>query len=544
MFGNALTFSLFLFRYQEKRALKSKADPRQNSSLAPVTPFNMVFGTIPAFKSITAQLPKGLHPHAIATVYQQKHNLGPIYFLDNYPLIGFRQIVLNDPALMNQAALIVNTPRHEAARTAVVHIIGEESMLLQDDPEWKRSRTLFNPGFASGHLLSLMPCVIDKTMIFRQKLEQYAKSGEVFQCENHIASLTIDIIGKVVLDHDFNSQTEESEFVQAFRQSVAWSPSSLKMNIFKNWNPMMPLAQFWYRRKMNNYLSKVLEDRYIARTRKDSEDLDKRRGKPIVDLALDQYIVMQQHKGITTSAGTDPVFKRNCNDQLKTFILAGHDTTSSTLAFIFYLLDQHPDKRAKLMEEFDSVFGKDTSATEKLIREDPNIVNQLVYANSIIKETLRMFPPSTSARRGGTPITYNGRTYDTSGMMIWLNSHTMMRSPDYFPQPNDFIPERFLPAPNNWQDVPKDAWRAFERGGRSCIGQEFAMLEMKVIMSLTLREFVFEDGYEEWDRKLGREKPGEMLDGMRGAFGYRAYQVLMASAKPVDNMPLRVKRKA
>ena len=96
---------------------------------------------------------------------------------------------------------------------------------------------------------------------------------------------------------------------------------------------------------------------------------------------------------------------------------------------------------------------------------------------------------------------------------MWAHTHGLQHRPDPFPSPDEFIPERFLPAPNNFQEIPKDAWRPFEKGPRACLGQELAMLEMKIVLALTLREFDVESGYEERDRKLGRVKPGDTLDG-------------------------------
>lgn len=69
------------------------------------------------------------------------------------------------------------------------------------------------------------------------------------------------------------------------------------------------------------------------------------------------------------------------------------------------------------------------------------------------------------------------------------------------------------------------------------------MLELKIIMLLTIREFDVEAAYKEWDAKLGREKPGDMLDGRRGMFGHRAYQQMKVTAKPVDGMPARVSKR-
>jgi cytochrome P450 len=136
-------------------------------------------------------------------------------------------------------------------------------------------------------------------------------------------------------------------------------------------------------------------------------------------------------------------------------------------------------------------------------------------------ETLRLFPVALTTRSGSRNISItmpDGTVYPTANFMIWVNIHTIHRRPDLFPSPDEFIPERFLE-----QEIPKDAWRPFEKGPRSCIGQELALLEMKTVLALTIRDFEVRSAYEEWDRKMGREKPGEMLDGRRGMFGESCY---------------------
>jgi hypothetical protein len=165
-----------------------------------------------------------------------------------------------------------------------------------------------------------------------------------------------------------------------------------------------------------------------------------------------------------------------------------------------------------------------------------------------------------TVRQGQGNITYEGLTYDINGFMLLVSSHSMHRNPDYFPLPDKFIPERWIPGSDNFHEIRKDAYRPFEKGPLDCIGQQLALLEMKIILAMTLRDFDFEEDYETWDRNLGREKPGDILDGRRGMFGesefsvkddmctdlnagQRGYQRLIASAKPCDGLPGRFIRR-
>ena len=72
-------------------------------------------------------------------------------------------------------------------------------MVGLDGPAWKRLRAMFNPGFSSGHLMTLLPYMVDMTVIFGEKLREAAKSGNVIEMEEYAARLTIDIMGKIVL---------------------------------------------------------------------------------------------------------------------------------------------------------------------------------------------------------------------------------------------------------------------------------------------------------------------------------------------------------
>ena len=125
--------------------------------------------------------------------------------------------------------------------------------------------------------------------------------------------------------------------------------------------------------------------------------------------------------------------------------------------------------------------------------------------------------------------------------MVWVISHSIQRSPDLWPSPNSFIPERWLVKEGDPLFPVKGAWRPFELGPRQCIGIELAMIETKVIMALMLRSFDTKAAYKELDAK--DVEAGVKPRVRTTPDGERAYQVRIATAKPVGGMPVRVTRR-
>ncbi|PMD48855.1 cytochrome P450 [Hyaloscypha variabilis F] len=487
-----------------------------------------------------AQAPTDSHPHGVFTMMQRQYNLKGMWFMDTWPASPQRQLVIADPNLAAQITQINNLPKSATFEQYAGHIAGSQSMIFTEGAIWKKSRSLFNSSFLLPHLMTLIPTIVDDALIYHQIIGEHADSGEVRPIEETLARLMIDIMGHVVLDLSFDSLTTKNEFVSAFRSQISWTPSAVSTNPFVNLNPLRPFMHRYYTRKMNNYLEKVLDDRFA----KSNRNTVRSRRKPAIDLALDEYTQQQKEGGVESSErGIDKAFKANAIDQMKSFIFAGHDTTSSTMAYAYLLLSQHLEELAKARAELDTVFGTDSSQTSDLIKQNPSLVNSLPFILGVLKETLRLFSPVMTVREGKGTLTYEGVTYDINGCMVFEVSQAIHRNAEYFPSPDEFIPERWVPGSGRFQEIPKDAYRPFEKGPRDCIGQQLAMLEMKIVLALTLRDFDFKEDYETWDRNLGRKSPGSQLDGRRGMFGQRAYQQLIATAKPADGLPGRFIRR-
>jgi cytochrome P450 len=463
-------------------------------------------------------------------------------------------------------------PKSPLETDFVDKLLGDKNMVSAEGAHWKSLRSMFNPGFSASHLMTLVPYIVDASMVFYDLIQQKAVTGELFQLEEFATRLTIDIIGKVVLDSDFDSQKGTHPIVDTFRKRIVLMPDASKIFPWEDVDFIRPFRLWANGKRLDGLIGQELDLKINARAEARNSKLNSRkeRKKSVVDLALDSYeqeiAEKRDVEGFTATINAD--VRRDIIDSMKTFIFAGHDTTASTISYIYYLLHFHPEVYRKLCKELDEVFGGSSTAADiaAAIKVDPHIINRLEYTNAIIKETLRLFPPASTMRfmpaeSDPTKVVYvtdpkTGRQLPVSGWTAWPASHLISRNEEYFPSPAHFVPERFIPSQTPFPDsklftpAGKDAWRPFEKGPRHCIGQELAMIESRVIMALAMRDFDFvaEFDGEKCDTWTPIETVDEFRDGRPGVErrtieGHRCYQILKGAAKPLDSMPGRVSRR-
>ncbi|KAI7514123.1 hypothetical protein KC331_g22556, partial [Hortaea werneckii] len=126
---------------------------------------------------------------------------------------------------------------------------------------------------------------------------------------------------------------------------------------------------------------------------------------------------------ISNVKGLDKEFKQAAINNMKTFIFAGHDTTSSTIVYAFYYLSKDPEALAKIRKEHDDVFGTDPEAAAEQLKQDPRLLNKLEYTLAVTREVLRLQPPASTVRVGqkGFFLTdpKTGERLPTEHMMLW-----------------------------------------------------------------------------------------------------------------------------
>ncbi|KAI9777748.1 MAG: hypothetical protein M1816_004592 [Peltula sp. TS41687] len=285
-------------------------------------------------------------------------------------------------------------------------------------------------------------------------------------------------------DTRINSQRSHNEMVSALRRQIPWLTFGAEVNPIQRYHPFRPLVHWYNARQMNKYISRVLEDRFAACTFGEA-----RHSKSVINLALNKYLAANSS---LAGKGMDATFKAFAVSQIKLFNFSRHDTTSSSICYVFYLLSKHPAAFDRLRAEHNEVFGPEVTQSASLIAKDPH--------------------------------------YPTEGFLVWFIHQARQREPAYWPSPDAFIPERWL-VPQGDPLHPIKGAAAFELGPRNCIGQELAMMEIKIAMAMTLREFNVKAVYEEWD--LLKSKGGR-----KTVEGERAYQIILA--QPSDGLPCRV----
>lgn len=169
-------------------------------------------------------------------------------------------------------------------------------------------------------------------------------------------------------------------------------------------------------------------------------------------------------------------------EQVLIFLLAGHETTATSLAFTLHLLALHPGLQDRARAEIAAVLGDRTPGAADLDR--------LPYLTQVLKEAMRLYPAApVLGRRSVAAAEVDGHTIPAGADVIvapWVTH----RHPSYWPDPERFDPDRFTPEAEAAR--PRYAWLPFGGGPRACIGQHFSMLESVIALAMLLRTYEFE----------------------------------------------------
>ncbi|KAF8763959.1 Cytochrome P450 4V2 like protein [Argiope bruennichi] len=214
---------------------------------------------------------------------------------------------------------------------------------------------------------------------------------------------------------------------------------------------------------------------------------NKQNAIPVNEDSLHKHTQSQLQKSAFMDLLVEEHLKNNSlseNDikqEVDSFVFAGHDTTSVTMSWCLWMIGLHPWIQDKIHEELDIIFGEDDR--ESTVED----LNNMKYLECVVKETMRLYPPvPIIAREIRNDIQYGKYTIPKDSTCV-VYAYVLHRDPDVFPDPERFDPERF--TPENSAGRNPFAYVPFSAGPRNCLGQRFAMLEIKILLSSILRRY-------------------------------------------------------
>jgi len=340
----------------------------------------------------------------------------------------------------------------------LIGLLGD-GLLTIDGEFHRRSRQIMLPAFHKERIAATIEVMTEET---ERALWRFKVGGSVdlYMWTRHLA-LRIAMRALFGLDPE-GEPARSTDAAALFEQALSFYATEYTARFLRG--PFTPWACL---RRAAGGLDRVIYAE-IARRRRTGE-----RGEDVLSLLLDA--------GDEEGEALSDVQVR---DEVMTLLFAGHDTTTSTVAFMFYELAHNPQIAARLVaEQRERLRGERPTAEQLMGGELPEL-------EMVLEETLRMYPPAwIGPRRSVEPFEFEGVRVPGGAYVnycSWASHHL----PDVFPDPERFCPERFSAGERG--KIPKGAYIPFGGGSRTCIGMRFGQLEVRTIATLILSRFTLE----------------------------------------------------
>jgi len=351
----------------------------------------------------------------------------------------------------------------------IARLLGK-GLVLTDGDDWKRHRKVVHPAFNMDKLkmmtVTMSDCAGSMMSEWKAKL---AKGGDVeIELSSQFEELTADVISHTA----FGSSYTEGKRVFLAQRELQFLAFSTVFNVQIPGFRYLPTKKNLHISKLDKEVRTMLMN--IIKSRLAAKD-NMGYGNDLLGLMLE---------ACTPEHGDSPLLSMDeIIDECKTFFFAGHDTSSHLLTWTMFLLSTHPEWQGKLREEVLGECGNEVPTGDML--------NKLKLVNMFLLETLRLYAPvSVIQRRTGLDLEVGGIKVP-EGTVLTIPIATIHRDKEVWGEDADeFKPMRFENGVTMAAKHP-NALLSFSSGPRSCIGQNFAMIEAKAVIAVILQRFSF-----------------------------------------------------
>ncbi|XP_058117996.1 cytochrome P450 4d1-like [Anopheles ziemanni] len=378
-------------------------------------------------------------------------------------------------------------------------------LLTSSGRQWQTHRKMITPTFHFKILEHFVEIFDRQSNTFVDILRLYAKSGETFDVFPLVTLCALDVICESAMGTKVNAQlNSESEYVKAVKEIT----NLIQVRFYD----FIIRYEFFFRMSSNRrrqrkvlnvlhgYTNSVIQSRRqeLRSTDSPTNAPDGAANELESEVGIKKRMAFLDMLLQATVDGR-PLTDEEIREEVDTFMFEGHDTTTSAISFLLQCMAKHPDVQQKVFEEVRGIVGEDRKQPATMA-----MLNDMSYLDLVIKETLRLYPSVPMFGRKLLQNTeINGKIFPANCNVIVL-PFFLGRNPDFFPNPEKFDPERFnversAEKTNPYQYIP------FSAGPRNCIGQKFAVAELKSLVSKVVRHYEILPPLEEQEESFMAE---------------------------------------
>ncbi|XP_044750329.1 uncharacterized protein LOC123310752 [Coccinella septempunctata] len=357
------------------------------------------------------------------------------------------------------------------------------ALLITSGPYWRSHRKILTPAFHFKRIENLISVCQNAGNILVQQMSKNLDKGS-FDVYPIISNFSLDVVCESSMATSINAQENKSEY----RRSIKFLCEIILKRAFDAFyiHDLLFLLHPEYKtykksiENIHEFDESVIKQRRkllenSQTNEKDEEDAENVYGEKKRTPFLDILLRARDENGY-------PLSDKDIRDEVDGIMFAGFETTASAVSFILYNLSVHPDVQERVYNEQKEIFSK--KSTSEITYAD---LNDMKYLEMVIKESLRLYSPIPFVARKLVEDTHFDGKLIPKNTTVTIFLHHLHRNPEVFPEPDKFDPTRF----DANSKIPNYAFLPFSAGLRNCIGQKFAMFEIKVAVTQLVKHFQF-----------------------------------------------------
>ncbi|XP_017070067.2 LOW QUALITY PROTEIN: probable cytochrome P450 4d21 [Drosophila eugracilis] len=363
-----------------------------------------------------------------------------------------------------------------------------DGILLSTGHKWTSRRKALAPAFHFKCLENFVEIMDRNSGIMVEKLKKVADGKTSVDLFKYVSLEALDVITETAMGIQVNAQSDPNCPYTKALKSVVYIESNRLASVSQRYDWLFPIAApFVYRRLqrdirlMQDFTDKVIRERraILEQSKADGsyrpiimgdEETGKKSKMALLDILLQATV------------DNKPLTNKDIREEVDVFIFAGDDTTTSGVSHALHVISRHPRVQKCIYEELVSVLGQDPDAPVTQAK-----LLELKYLDCVVKETMRLHPPVPILGRFLPKDLQVGDKVIPGNTSILLMPYYVYRDPEYFPDPLTFKPERWLNG-KEASTVPF-TYIPFSSGPKNCVGQKFANLQLKTLISKVIRHY-------------------------------------------------------